>query len=72
MEQNRKPSASTIMRACTDLTLDIRSLTDAEINEVSGGFPTSFVFGGVIAVGDLRGHVMNGVAKAALEVLLGK
>ena len=56
----------------TDEVSDISSLTDAETNEVSGGFPTSLVFGGVIAVGDLRGHVMNGVAKAALEVLLGK
>ena len=60
------------MRACTDQTFEFRPLTDAETNEVSGGLRTSFVFGGVIAVGDLRGHVMNGVAKAALEVLLGK
>lgn len=50
----------------------IRPLTNVETKEVSGGFPTTFVFGGVIAVGDLQGHVMNGVAKAALEVLLGK
>jgi len=62
--QNRNTNMSTYT--------GIRPLTNVETKEVSGGFPTTFVFGGVIAVGDLQGHVMNGVAKAALEVLLGK
>jgi hypothetical protein len=74
MEQSRKSNRSTIMRACTEQTFDIRPLADIETNEVSGGLPSvALVFGPIgVAAGDLRGHVMNGVAKAALEVLLGK
>jgi hypothetical protein len=68
--QNR----TTIMRGSTEKTPAIHPLTDTELNEASGGSVSfGYLIDGIgVTIGDQRGHIMNGIAKAALGAVLGR